>query len=166
MAILKEVNAEQAIARNRPYQGFAQDRPRAKVWGNYGIMMDGEFVPLPLGSPIDTMEPASVTGQNVAAVRLNTKKNKVLEAFKALGNGMAPGETRFIDVVFQLRRVSDDLEIVPASDELDVDGIVALLGAKKPELKAVEPKQAELLSPSKEELKAQIAALTKALKSA
>ena len=146
MAILAAVNVEQGNvvpARNRPFSGFAQDRPRAKVWGNWGIMMDGEFVPVPLGTPIDTMEPASTTGQNAGAVAFNAKKNKVLLAFQRIGASMAPGETRFVEARFQLRRVSDDLEIVPDENELDVDDIVALLTSKPKPAQAKRPRKAK-----------------------
>lgn len=167
MAILNAVTVEPITnARNRPFNGFAQERPRAKVWANWCIIIGGEPVQLPLGQAIDTMEPASVTGQNVAVVKANHAKNKVLSAMQAIGAKMAPGETMIIgdqgsegNVVCLLRRVSEDLTIEREAGELDVGGIVTLLAPKKP----VEAPVAPVAQPDKAELQAQLELIQKQL---
>jgi len=133
MAILENVQVPAPVgnvtaANRRPFSGVAFDRPRAKVWGNWGYSINGNFVPLPLGTPIDTMEPASVTGQNPEAVKRNTAKNELLATLQKIGAGMKPGEEKILsNLEFRLRRVNEDLEIVKTENEFSVDDLMALL---------------------------------------
>ena len=157
MAILKEVNtAEQAttVARARPFSGFAAERPRAKVWANIGYMKNGRFVNLPLGSPVDTMEPASVRGQNEEWVTLQNDRNEFLADLQTIGASMAPGEEReLFSVVVKLRRVNDDLVIEDAGPAVSQTDRIAMFTGKK------QPERDPVTGSTKEELQAQLAAL-------
>jgi hypothetical protein len=141
MALLKEVNtADVATATfprggNRPFAGFATERPRAKVWANIGYMKGDRFVNLPLGSPVDTMEPAPVRGQNEDWVTQQSDRNEFLATLQAIGNEMEPGEEReLFNIVVRLRRVNDELEIKEPEGKLSQADLINLFTAapKKP----------------------------------
>jgi len=168
MAILEQVTVPTQTAQSnarRPFGGLSFDRPRAKVWANIGYVVNGNFVPLPLGSPIDTMEPSSVTGTNPEAVKRNTAKNELLSALQVIGDSMQPGEEKELsNLVVRLRRVNEELSIVRADNEFSVGDLMGMLTTGK--AAQVTPQvQAEAESgPTKAEIQAQIRTLQRALK--
>jgi hypothetical protein len=167
MAILREVAvSEPVVARNnRPFAGFATERPRAKIWANIGYMKGERFINLPLGSPIDTMEPSNVRGQNEDWVTLQNDRNEFLADLQTIGADMKPGEEReLFNVIVKLRRVNDDLVVEQSGEKLpQADRIAMFTGAKKAPVETPAGSPASMTAPSKEELQAQLEALQKAL---
>jgi hypothetical protein len=135
MAILENVQVPAsaqtiAAAGNRQPFGVVVNRPRAKVWANIEIETSFGPVQLPLGIPVDTMEPASVTGTNLEIVKRNKARNELLAAIQKLGAGMAPGSDCVLShAQVRIRRVSEDLE-VSRDETLGVDGFLELLMPK------------------------------------
>ena len=68
MSILDFTTTAAAPSRNngnRPFAGQtgpSDDKPASKLWMNIGYEINGKFVSLPLGLPIDTMREASTNG--------------------------------------------------------------------------------------------------------
>jgi hypothetical protein len=99
------------------------DRPKAKLWLNIGYELNGKFVNLPIGMPVDTMEHAEVRGQNQDWIKFQTARNALLDALKALGADLEPGGvTEIPNLVIQLRRTSEEMAVVvPENNEYAVD---------------------------------------------
>lgn len=129
---------------SRPFQGIRNgngvdraDRPKAKLWLNLGYDVNGKFVNLPIGTPLDTMEPTDVRGQNPDWIKLQTARNNLLKALQAYGAQLAPGqEVEIPNLVIKLRRVNDELAVAEEDNEYAVDLVSLLSGA--PTLKAAE----------------------------
>lgn len=91
----------------------ATDRPEAKVWLNIGYDVettdaDGKpttmFVNLPVGVPLDTMEPAKVTGQNEAFLQLRSAQNNLLKLLQEASDGLAAGEEKALTLIVKMRK--------------------------------------------------------------
>ncbi len=102
------------------------DLPKATSWLNFGYTVeiaDGEtrFVSLPVGIPLDTMEPLTINSRNTEFAQFQAARNDVLTQIKEVAASMKPGEERIICVdassglAVQLRRVNDAAP-VPAAD--------------------------------------------------
>lgn len=113
-------------AGNAPVAGqgrrITTDRPKAKVWLNIGYETNGKFVNLPTGSPIDTMEPAEIRGQNEDWIKFQTARNELLKALQHLGAQLQPGEEMEVpNLVIKLRRANEDMEVASENNEYSVD---------------------------------------------
>jgi len=108
--------ADFAAPKTAPTTTARDDRPAAQVWLNIGINVDmsnpetGEtetvFVSLPLGLPVDTMEPLAMRGSNANWANMVQAKNYVLEELQKMAAGVAPGEGEFVDgLKIQIKRV-------------------------------------------------------------
>ena len=86
-------------------QNAPEQRDRAKLWLNVGYEVNGRFVNLPIGMPVDTMKPTEVKGQNEDWVKFQTARNQLLEALQHYGMSLAPGEEVEVStLVIRLRR--------------------------------------------------------------
>lgn len=120
-----------------------QDKPKSKTWVNIGydvkIGDEMQFVNLPLGLPIDTMEAAPVQGQNIDWVKRRTAQNQLLQALKDLGVSMAPGEEKELNLKVKLRRVNEELSVSKEDNEYAVDlNSLLAVPAAQPQLLAAE----------------------------
>jgi hypothetical protein len=102
-----------------------QLRPKSKVWLNPGLFVQTQegpqWIPLPLGLGIDTMEPMQVRGQNVDFIKRANASNQLLADLKNAGNRLAPGEELQIPLTLILRRNNEDLDIQPSDNEYVID---------------------------------------------
>ena len=106
------------------------DRPKAKLWVNVGYHHNGKFVNLPLGMPIDTMEPEKVRGSNEDWLKLTAARNALLEALKAHGFNLEPGqEVEIPNLTIMLRRVNEQTEIAAENNKYAVDLAALFAGA-------------------------------------
>lgn len=97
-----------------PEAAPVNDRPEAQFWLNVGMYADvknpdgtadRQFVPLPRGLALDTMEPESIRGGD-AFRKLLAHKNQLLESLMSeLEANVAPGEEVEIPLVCVVRRV-------------------------------------------------------------
>lgn len=118
MGVLDHTNANNNTRRN----SGNSDKPAAKLWLNIGYMANGRFVNLPVGIPIDTMEPVKVTGQNEDWVQFQNAKNELLKAVQAMGDQLAPGaEIGVPNLTINLRRVNEAVEVVQSENPYSVD---------------------------------------------
>lgn len=87
-----------------------EQREQAKVWLNIGYWANDRFVSLPVGIPLDTMQPASEDGQNADWVQYNKARNKLLKWLMSQSEELAPGEAEPIEgLSLQVRRVGAPL---------------------------------------------------------
>jgi len=100
-----------------------EDKPKAKFWLNLGYTAQGEdgedkFVSLPTGIPLDTQEPLDVKKINNDDFRqLRSAQNNLLEELIAYAEStLQPGQETVIQLQVQLRRVKEDAEPIPASE--------------------------------------------------
>lgn len=112
-----------ANVRRQPFANLTNpnDKPKAKVWLNIGYEAGGKFINLPIGLPIDTMDPAEIRGQNVDWVKQRTAQNQLLKALQDLGLKMQPGEERDINLTLRMRRVSEELSVSQEENEYAID---------------------------------------------
>lgn len=103
---------------------------QSKLWLNVGYEINGRFVSLPFGLPIDTMNPAKITGQNPEFVKPKQAGNDLLEALQRAGADMAPGQEEEVQLTVRLRRVNEELDIPKEENEYAID--LASLFAPKP----------------------------------
>lgn len=116
--------------------GTRRDLPKASVWVNLGaivtvlVQVEGSeetreeqrFIPIPVGIPLDTMEPITINTRNVEYGQFQSARNDVLAQLKAAGENLKPGEEKIIcfdgntGLAVQMRRVNDAAQ-VPAADE-------------------------------------------------
>ena len=99
------------------------ERQKAQLWLNPGIRQKGNFIGLPVGIPLDTMEPSKITGTSEFQQYL-AMGNKLLERLLDRSKDLKPGETLVIggdndgDVCFQIRRIKDELAPSAITTEL------------------------------------------------
>lgn len=123
MAILNFNAAPQASNRS-PFAGLqtpSNERPKAKLWLNIGYDINGKFINLPVGLPIDTMEAADVRGQNEDWIKQRTAQNELLKALQAHGAALAPGQEEIVTLTVKLRRVNEQMEIPAGTNEYAAD---------------------------------------------
>ena len=109
--------------------GNATERPKATLWLNVGYTVpvvvtntDGstetreEFISLPMGLAVDTMEPVKTNSSNVQFAALQAAKNELLKQIIAAGQQLAPGQAEVINLQLQLRRVNDEAAIALQPD--------------------------------------------------
>lgn len=112
MGILDTLNARNnSSAGRQAANSSAQDRPAAQTWMNIGYQVGDQFVNLPMGLAIDTMEPLAIRGQNEEYLQLLTARNELLKEIQELGDKLAPGEFATLPLQIQIRRVNDKVVI-------------------------------------------------------
>lgn len=101
----------------------AADRPKAQLWLNLGYTIDvntnegvvQEFVALPQGIPLDTMELLPANSQNDAfRARQMAQNDLITKIIEKKGAALEPGESTIINLQVQLRRVKADAAEIPA----------------------------------------------------
>ena len=101
-----------------------QSRPEAKVWLNFGYEANGRFVNLPLGLPIDTMEPIKVNGSAEWA-QFQTARNNLLKALQGAGDKLQPGEEQEVRMTIKIRRVNEHTEVDAGDFSTDLTSLFA-----------------------------------------
>lgn len=114
--------------------GTRRDLPKANIWLNIGYIVgvqvtdaegtrdEDRFVSLPVGIPLDTMEPITINSRNEDFAKFQSARNDLLDQLKAAGEKLAPGEERIVSLcsttglAVQMRRVNDPVA-APAADE-------------------------------------------------
>jgi hypothetical protein len=111
-----------------------QDLPKATAWLNIGYIVtiaaatasdpeatEDRFVSLPVGIPLDTMEPLTINSRNTEFAQFQSARNGLLDQLKTKAASMKPGEECILaldgntGLAVQLRRVNDAAP-VPAAD--------------------------------------------------
>lgn len=109
------------------------DRPKARLWLNVGYDKAGKFINLPIGMPIDTMEPVEPRGQNEDWIKQQNARNELLKTLQALGASFAPGQEQEIKLTIKLRRVNEELEVSKDENEYSTDLMAMLVAPAIPE---------------------------------
>lgn len=113
------------------------DRPQAKVWMNVGYDVEftneqGEletrFINLPVGIPLDTMEPLAIRGQNESFAHLRAAQNNLLSELQAAGDALEPGEEKTVNLTIRLRKVNDAINVSDTSNNPFVKPLAGLVG--------------------------------------
>lgn len=103
-----------------------EDRPKAQFWLNVGyesgVVLEGEdkprFISLPMGIPLDSMEPAKTNGQNQVWLKQQHARNDLLEQLLEKAASLAPGETAVFNLQVELRHVAEEQAPVdPSANE-------------------------------------------------
>jgi hypothetical protein len=123
--IVLDFNRPSGVAAAPAAVASKADLPKATAWLNVGYtvqvtLSDGtvedRFVSIPVGIPLDTMEPIKITSRNVEYAQFQAAQNDLLEQLKAHAAKAAPGDAMIIPLEIQLRRVNGPAT-VPAADE-------------------------------------------------
>lgn len=122
MGLLDTLAAKNNAASNIAARGRTaqSDRPEAKVWMNIGYEVEGKFVNLPLGLPIDTMEGVRVSGQNEDWIMLQTARNELLQAIQEAGDKLEPGQEMVLPLQVRIRHVNGEMQIDATSNPLSM----------------------------------------------
>lgn len=128
-----------ASTRRMPFGNMTSpnERPKAKLWINLGYMQNDRFVNLPIGTPVDTMEPAEVRGQNADWVKFQSARNDLLKALQELGANIEPGQEVDLNLIVKLRRVNDELAVPTGENEYKTDLSALFAGAKPAPVKEI-----------------------------
>lgn len=137
MSILEKIAQENQSGRVTQFRrgngGNNADLPKAKTWLNIGYTINGRFVNLPLGMPLDTMQPAAATGQNSDWVSFQTARNNLLQRLQNIGDNLQPGEEVDVPVLtIKIRRVNEELQADAGEYGIDLDSMFADLKPTKP----------------------------------
>lgn len=121
MGILDQLNSngtaktEARTARSGGNNANRSDLPKAKFWMNVGYEVDGRFVNIPLGIPLDTQEPLRTDTNNEEFNELRASQNELLEDLMAEAEKMQPGEERIVPLQIRLRRVTERVAADPTT---------------------------------------------------
>lgn len=114
----------------RRQQANTEQKPPAKLWLNVGYEVettdkDGNnitrFINLPVGIPLDTMEPLPIRGQNEEFAALRSAQNDLLKALQSAGDNLDPGVEKEVRLVVKIRKVNEQLEIKREDNPFAVD---------------------------------------------
>lgn len=101
------------------------DQPKAQVWMNVGYEKNGKFISIPLGLPVDTMEPVDAKGQNEEWLKQQLARNALLKAIQEKGDELEPGQEIKLNMLeIRIRRINDDKEISSEENEFLPDDII------------------------------------------
>jgi hypothetical protein len=99
------------------------EQPKAQFWLNIGYTApgagkDGEdrFVSLPMGMPLDTMEPAKLQGRDENYRQFTQARNDLHTQIMEAVSKLAPGDATTLNLEIQVRRVSDEQAVPVAGD--------------------------------------------------
>ena len=103
-----------------------EDRPKANLWLNIGYSVEVDtaegveqrFVSLPVGIPLDTMEPLPTNSRNADFAAFQAARNNLHDQFMAVAAKLQPGEEKIIGLgdsglALQIRRVNQESAPVP-----------------------------------------------------
>ena len=94
-------------------------RPEAQFWMNIGIVQGDEFISLPKGLPLDTMEPEAIRGGDEFR-RICANKNALLDQLLAAIDGeLQPGEEIAVPLTVVIRRLKPKGEVAAAAPVFD-----------------------------------------------
>lgn len=97
-----------------------QPRKPSEFWINVGLptgVSDDKFsfLSLPLGIPLDTMNPVELRGNNQEFLEFRAAQNHLLEQVHAEAKKLGAGMSIELPLMVQLRRISGD-PVVPTSN--------------------------------------------------
>lgn len=99
-----------------------KDLPKADVWINIGVATGDEtypFISLPMGIPLDTMEPLAVRG-NDDFRQFTSARNDLLAQLQEAAAGLEPGTDMIIEteggLAIQVRRVAAEVAEAPIEE--------------------------------------------------
>lgn len=107
----------------------AEQREKAQFWMNLGyhvdVTVEGEagpeqqtrFVSLPIGLPLDGMEPVKVNGNNASWRAFQEARNSLLKQLQDGAQGLEPGEERLVQLDVVIRRVKGEDQTPAIADE-------------------------------------------------
>lgn len=100
--------------------GAQQTRKPSEFWINVGLptgVSDDKFsfLSLPLGIPLDTMNPVELRGNNQEFLEFRAAQNHLLEQVLAEAKKLGAGMSVELPLMVQLRRISGD-PVVPTSN--------------------------------------------------
>lgn len=105
-------------------KGAAQqaERPKSRFWLNIGYasgVLDehgaDKFVSLPAGIPLDGQERVNTNSRNAEFAAFQSARNDLLAQIMAVAENLQPGEEKLLQLQVQLRRVNDEAEEIPAT---------------------------------------------------
>lgn len=117
--------ARTAGGRQRPVDANGNPLPQAKLWLNWGYLIADRFISLPLGLPVDTMQPRELRGSSQDFLKLVTAQNDLLTSVQNMIETLAPGDEAVLmeqtmpnGVVMQvrLRRVMGEVAVEGPND--------------------------------------------------
>lgn len=117
--------ARTANGRQRPVDANGNPLPQAKLWLNWGYLIADRFISLPLGLPVDTMQPRELRGSSQEFLKLVTAQNDLLTSVQNMIETLAPGDEAVLmeqtmpnGVVMQvrLRRVMGEVAVEGPND--------------------------------------------------
>jgi hypothetical protein len=105
--------AQQQAGRSQDGAASAPVRKPSEFWINVGLptgVSDDKFsfLSLPLGIPLDTMNPVELRGTNQEFLEFRAAQNHLLEQVLKAAKNLRPGESTELNLMVQLRRISGD----------------------------------------------------------
>lgn len=113
-----------------------EDRPQAKVWLNVGRQVDckvddgtgnkvngTQFIALPMGLALDTMEEMAVpkSNRNPEYKQIVLARNHLMKQIQAAAEKLQPGEELLIPLQVQIRRVEEAQDLPEGDNQFLVD---------------------------------------------
>ena len=113
--------------RTRPVDANGNPLPQAKLWLNVGYMAGDRFISLPLGTPIDTMQPRELRGSSQDFLKLVTAQNKLLEGLQGMIETLNPGdEIDLPNLIVKIRRTQGEVAVEGENNyEVDLASLFA-----------------------------------------
>ena len=114
----------------------ADDRPKAKVWLNVGRQVDckvddgtgnkvngTQFIALPMGLAMDTMEEMAVpkSNKNQEYKQIVLARNNLMAQIQKAAEALQPGEELLIPLQVQIRRVEEAQDLPEGDNPFVVD---------------------------------------------
>ncbi len=130
-------NGRQSAPQARGARAASNEQPKAQLWLNIGYDVPAptaedpnatKFVSLPVGIPLDTMEPIKVNGQNADYNKFVDARNQLLASLIAGSASLAPGEDDLVNLSIQVRRVSAPATVDSANNEMAIADVKQLFG--------------------------------------
>lgn len=114
-----------------PQAQAPSQRPQAQVWLNVGVTVpmqksDGTvedtFISLPVGIPLDTMEPQANRGSNPDMAQIIGGKNAILARLQEMARGLQPGQEAIVEggLQLQLKRVGSPVAAPVSGNLIDL----------------------------------------------
>lgn len=131
MGVLDQIVTTQSNVRSINGRSGQTDKPKAKVWGNVGYELNGKFISLPVGIPMDTMEVSKSNSNNKEWVAFQDACNTLLKHLQSMGDEMEPGQDVVIpNLEFRLHRVKEAVVVEAEDNDFRTDLSQLFAGAK------------------------------------
>lgn len=88
----------------------AEDREPSQFWLNVGVETEDEeypFLSVPMGIPLDSVQPLKVSGKNEKFKQFRAAQNDLLSQIMEIAQSLKPGEDAVINLKAQVRRIDD-----------------------------------------------------------